>query len=379
MALSRLHTFYRSLRKRPNQDVICSVLQSGWIEQRVGARRYLLSEGVIRLQELQRRKVNAAHSVSGIDGSFVEELSQKLQRKELILKDELKLLLHLCQSAEDMVVARDAMFRYHAENTNMVFGEFNFGPVFMRQCYHLGLEEMAAAVVNDPKSRGFFKEATSFNIVMDMLFMKGCYTDALEVLKNMKDQDVKLNQDSYILATGCCFKLNTPESYKYCTALIEDDAMKLALPRSALCFAAVLALWQQDFEKAKSFYSRIEKTENTVCQNVKVLILLLSGATTDAISVLSATLNLESPSMVKIQFSQELLDSLQLQIDHGPDVFEVQHIISQLQQNSQVTQSTLEDMLCSTPRNRPRRWPEMQDGRPSKRRVKFPMGNMLQE
>lgn len=39
--------------------------------------------------------------------------------------------------------------RYHAENRNVAHGEFKFGPVFMRLCYELGLEKMAAATLTD--------------------------------------------------------------------------------------------------------------------------------------------------------------------------------------------------------------------------------------
>jgi len=40
--------------------------------------------------------------------------------------------------------------RYHKENRNMPFGEFKFGPLFMRLCYELGLEELAATTLTDP-------------------------------------------------------------------------------------------------------------------------------------------------------------------------------------------------------------------------------------
>ena len=39
--------------------------------------------------------------------------------------------------------------RYHAENKNFAFGEFKFGPLFMRLCYEMDLEEMAAATITD--------------------------------------------------------------------------------------------------------------------------------------------------------------------------------------------------------------------------------------
>lgn len=32
----------------------------------------------------------------------------------------------------------------------MPFGEFKFGPLFMRLCYELGLEELAATTLTDP-------------------------------------------------------------------------------------------------------------------------------------------------------------------------------------------------------------------------------------
>ena len=44
-------------------------------------------------------------------GNYFEQFKQKLQKHELILKEELKLLLHLCQSPEDVVTARDAIYR----------------------------------------------------------------------------------------------------------------------------------------------------------------------------------------------------------------------------------------------------------------------------
>lgn len=43
----------------------------------------------------------------------------------------------------------DMLARYHEENRNMAFGDFRFGPLFMRLCYELGLEELAATTLMD--------------------------------------------------------------------------------------------------------------------------------------------------------------------------------------------------------------------------------------
>lgn len=39
--------------------------------------------------------------------------------------------------------------RYHAENRNITLGEFKFGPLFMRLCYELDLEESAVELIKD--------------------------------------------------------------------------------------------------------------------------------------------------------------------------------------------------------------------------------------
>ncbi|KAA8584397.1 hypothetical protein FQN60_008182, partial [Etheostoma spectabile] len=288
MALARIGKCCRSLVREPSKGLFCGVLQPSWIDGCIG-------------------------------GNYIELFSHKLQRNELILRDELKLLLHLCQSADDMVIARDAIYRYHAENRNLVYGEFKFGPLFMRLCYELGLEDLAAATLTDKSMREFFNEATSFNIALDMLFTKGSYeipilaiTDALEVLRTMRNQGVPFNKETLILASGICYKLDTAESYRICTALIEEGQTKGNLiPRHAYCFAVAFALRRNDIIKAQSLYSKIMSTDSRLCQNLKVIILARSGAVTDAISILSAAMVLKSPSFVKKpEFSQEVVSPI---------------------------------------------------------------------
>ncbi|KAM7368776.1 hypothetical protein PAMP_013083 [Pampus punctatissimus] len=315
------------------------------------AKRYLLSEDVIRLQDFQQRKLAVAHLATGSKGNYIELFNQKLQRNKLILRDDLKLLLHLCQTADDMVIARDAIYRYHAENRNLAFGEFKFGPVFMRLCYELGLEEMAAATITDETMKGFFNDTTSFNIAIDMLFTKGSHESTLEVLKIMRKQGVSFNSDTFMLASGTCYKLNTPESYRICTDLLEENQVKgFNISRRAYCFAVALALRQNDIEKAQLWYSRIMSSDSRLCQNLKIVLLAMSGAATEAISVLSEALMPECPSFVKKpEFSQEVVDFLRLRSEDGPQMTRLEQIVSQLQQTKQVTQQTLDNMLCYTP------------------------------
>ncbi|KAM3874017.1 pentatricopeptide repeat-containing protein 2, mitochondrial [Diretmus argenteus] len=344
-------------------------------------KRHLLSDSVVKLKDFQERKLAMAHLAAGSNGNFIEEFGRKLQKNELILKDELKLLLHLCQSADDMVTARDAIYRYHGENRNMAFGEFKFGPLFMRLCYELGLEDMAAATLTDKSLRGFFSDTTSFNIAMDMLFTKGCYESSLEVLRDMKNQGVPFNMDTFTLACGTCYKLNTPESYRICTTLLEEAQTKgNSIPRHAYCFAVALALRQNDMEKAQLLYSLILNTDSRMCQNLKVVILAMLGAVQETVSILSVAMLPKSPAFVKrLEFSQEVVDLLLLRSKDGPHVTRVEEMVLQLEQAGQVTQQTLDDMLCHTPTGRRKPIAIMEERRISRRTLKPLQSTLLSE
>lgn len=47
----------------------------------------------------------------------------------------------------------------------MAFGEFKFGPLFMRLCYELGLEELGARTLTDPVCEN---EHKVYTMTMDM-------------------------------------------------------------------------------------------------------------------------------------------------------------------------------------------------------------------
>ncbi|XP_029941365.1 pentatricopeptide repeat-containing protein 2, mitochondrial [Salarias fasciatus] len=378
MALGRLGKCCRSLLHDTSKRVFCGVLQPAGLEGCLGAKRHLLSEDVVKLQDFQQKKLAVAHRAAGSEGSFIELFNQKMQRNELILRDELKLLLHLCQSSEDMQIARDAIYRYHSENRNLMYGDFKFGPLFMRLCYELGLEGMAAATLTDETMKGFFNDTTSFNIAVDMLFLKGSYETALEVLKTMRNQGISFNKDTVTLATATCYKQNTAESYGICTALIEEQQTKgNFIPRHAYCFAVALALRRSDLQKAQLLFSHIMNTDSRLCQNFKVVLLVMSGAIQDALSILSAAKSPNSPYFVKKpEFSQEVVDLLLLRSERKPILKTVEQIVAQLEQSDQVTQLTLDDMLCRTPTGRRKQEPIIEERRRSRRTLR-PLNSTL--
>ncbi|KAJ6669828.1 hypothetical protein lerEdw1_000377 [Lerista edwardsae] len=114
-----------------------------------GAKRYLLTEDVVRLHEFQRHKLTTGYQIYGNKDTYFRTMEEKLLKNRLILKDELKTLLHLCQTKNDVDIAKRVIYRYHAENKNVAFGDFKFGPLFMRLCYELNLEASALELIKD--------------------------------------------------------------------------------------------------------------------------------------------------------------------------------------------------------------------------------------
>ncbi|XP_057163424.1 pentatricopeptide repeat-containing protein 2, mitochondrial isoform X2 [Ursus arctos] len=296
----------------------------------LGAKRYLLTDNIVKLKEFQHKKVSVAYHLPGSKATYLRKMEEKLTQNKLIFKEELKTLLHLCDSRDDMELVKNVIYRYHAESRNVTFREYKFGPLFMRLCYELDLEESAVELIKDQHLRGFFSDSTSFNILMDMLFIKGKYSSALEVLIEMKNQDVKFNKDTYALAFAICYRLNSPESLKICTTLREEALIKgEVLSRRASCFAVALALNQ--------ILIHIQ------ANMLKTLIEILKDA---------AEGNL-SKFVRRQEFSEEVLAKAREKVKDVPALLaRFDEIYRKLHINGQVTTYTLDTLLCHTPGDR---------------------------
>ncbi|XP_078071019.1 pentatricopeptide repeat-containing protein 2, mitochondrial [Mustelus asterias] len=342
-------------------------------------KRYLLSDNVIRLLEFQQKKVAIANQMYISRDQYFNSIEEKLKNNELILKDDLKRLLHLCQTPADVEAAKNIIYRYHAENRNMAFGEFKFGPLFIRLCYELGLEDTAEEVVKDQNLKGFFSDSTSFNIVMDMLFMKGSYERALGVLLEMKNQGIKFSKDTYTLAFAVCYKMDTEEAHKICSMLLEESLTRGEfIPRHAFCFAIALAIKQNDVVKARSIYSHIMHTDSKICLNLHVLLLALSGAHQNLLSVLEKAVADNVPKFVKkVDFSQEVVAVVRETLENNPELrSRFEDVCETLKISGQITALSLDDMLCHTPNGKKPLNP-LRDTRKMSRRTFKPLRSAL--
>ncbi|XP_074241011.1 pentatricopeptide repeat-containing protein 2, mitochondrial isoform X2 [Saimiri boliviensis] len=225
----------------------------------------------------------------------------------------------------------------------------------MRLCYELDLEESAVELMKDQHLQGFFSDPTSFNILMDMLFIKGKYKSALEVLMEMKNQDVRFTTDTYILAFAICYKLNSRESFKICTTLREEALLKgEILSRRASCFAVALALNQNEVAKAMSIFSQIMNPESVACTNLNIILHIQLNMLENVIETLKNATEGNLSKYVKRQmFSDEVLAKVREKVKDVPALVDkFDELYGKLHFSGQVTTYSLDAVLCHVPAGR---------------------------
>ncbi|KAM8960823.1 pentatricopeptide repeat-containing protein 2, mitochondrial [Pelodytes ibericus] len=315
------------------------------------AKRHLLTGEILKLHDFQKKKLAMVYHVYGKKDLYFQSIKEKLQTNRIILRTELQTVLYLCETPAEVDFAKQIIYRYHEENKNVMFGDFRFGPIFMRLCYELDLEDAALDLLRDQSLRHFFHDCTSYNILMDLLFTKGHYEKALEVLVKMRNQKVKFSKETYILALGICYKLNDINASEICRNLLDETELKgFWLPTQALCFAVASALKKKKFERATSIYSQIRSTDNNLCSNLHLLVKFHNNELEDVLQMLESASESKSTVFVrKLKFCDQVMTDIaeKLKDTELDERFDL--VYAKLRNSGQISEMTLDDMLCFTP------------------------------
>ncbi|CAH1255641.1 PTCD2 [Branchiostoma lanceolatum] len=240
-----------------------------FVGERVLWRRYLLSPDVLRYDNYLKQSSIIADQMEGRIDVFHGAIADKLKRELPLAENDVKHMLHTCRTQEDFKLAEQALKSYHAQTQHIRRRHFRYGPVLMRCCQHLGLEEKALELVSDQVLQDIFLDVTTYSLLMHMLFTRSDYKGVLRVFELMHSRSIRANANSYKLAFAALYKQNTPEAFARCKGLYEgvhqDD-----LTDETAGFIMALALNQNDYDYMVSVYNRVKPRDCRSCQSLNM-------------------------------------------------------------------------------------------------------------
>ncbi|GFG39338.1 hypothetical protein Cfor_08291 [Coptotermes formosanus] len=272
----------------------------------------------------------------------------------MIFTEDLKNMVHLADAtSDDLNLVHKMMTRFNQQNKEVRFGSYVFGPVVMRMYYFLNKPDEALQAFRDPELEDFFAQLVTYQILMDLLFQNERYQDMLdvfEIIKQRQHQEGKFPKNVVILTFAACFKLNTPESFKYGMAVWKELKEVGHIPmRRAVTFAAGLALNQNASHVAFEMISGVQHQNYVTIRNLKVAALADLGRPEDALPILRTILDTDVPSQRKQTFSEEVIQKLGVSVGKTTNkelIHEFQQIEKRLREGQHITAQDLNELLC---------------------------------
>ncbi|XP_071168585.1 uncharacterized protein [Mytilus edulis] len=125
-------------------------------------RRYLLGDGALRIQSyLNHCQDYQSNYDDARKETFMAEMKDKITKGDVVLEDELKTMIHLVKTDEDveMCIKMANQFQKVKYQLQQRY-DFFFGPVFMRMLHHSKKADIAFKLMEDRNSQQALEKAT---------------------------------------------------------------------------------------------------------------------------------------------------------------------------------------------------------------------------
>jgi pentatricopeptide repeat domain-containing protein 2 len=281
------------------------------------------------------------------------------ESNSLIFTEDLKQIVHMINDNEtDLTLVQKMMKKYNKQNQGLRFGNFTFGPVVMRMYYYLNKPDIALQVFNDPEMDGFFNHLSSYQILMDLLFINEKYDKILDVYKTIQVKQLqiaKFPKGVMMLVFAACYKLNTTESFEYACKLWSDQQEAGHSPiRKTITFFAANAINQSSPHIALEVITSVRNQSYVTLRNIKVLALCDLGRIVDVLPILRSVLSLDQPMsggpIIKQTYCRDVINivkSVAEKLNDKNISLELERILNQLEESNMIGESTLDSLLCS--------------------------------
>lgn len=337
-------------------------LGSTKIVQNVLCKRNLYERAAIGLDKYEFFREKIENQFSDSDKLLFRERMKTFADPEsssLIFTEDLKQIVHMVGDNEaDLTLVEKMMKKYNKQNQGLRFGNFTFGPVVMRMYYHLNKPDLALQLFNDPEMDGFFNHLSSYQILMDLLFVNEQFDQILLVYKTIQERQLqiaKFPKGVMMLVFAACYKLNTTESFEYACKLWSDQQEAGHSPiRKTITFFAANAINQNSPHIALEVITSVRNQSYVTLRNIKVVALCDLGRIINALPLLRSVLTLDQPMsggpVVKQTYCRDVINLVKSAAEKHNDKelsLELDRIFNQLEELNMITETTLDSLLCS--------------------------------
>lgn len=247
-------------------------------------RRYLLGDGALRIQSyLSHCQDYQSNYDDARRETFMAEMKDKITTGDVVLKDELKTIIHLVKTDEDvnMCIQMAKQFQKVKYQLQQRY-DFFFGPVFMRMLHHSKKADIAFMLMEDRKGlRNLLFHMTAVVIYMDLLFEAGKYEKVVKCYEEL-DRAQKYKhlplRNHMTLAMAALYKMNSPQALEKATNLVQatyHNSKRITSPRTR-AYAAALALNQNNPDLALEILKLSVESDFVQSLNMALKIIALS-------------------------------------------------------------------------------------------------------
>lgn len=331
--------------------------------------RTLYSSSALKIVDFLNQRTKLQASFGDTDVTFKKQMTHIVNgpatRDNMVLTIDVKKLVHLAENTSEDISLTIKILRKFSAQTHSLNLCPSYGPVVMHLFHHFKLDEEALQCFNDPGLKGFFTQYNAQIVLLDLLYRRNRYQELLDTFEIIKAQtNAKkqiLSRHLINLAFAAAYKLNTPEAFKYSLNLLNELHGKQAiLDMRTYTFLAGLALAQNYPHIALDTLAHVKNQQNYVTvRNMKALALLRMRRYEDAIELFRSALeNSESTLEKREMFTQEVMDTIRT-VEQGSgskeNVVRFQRIEKFLEDNGQLSDESLDSLLCAQYQKQPGR------------------------
>lgn len=179
--------------------------------------RFLYSDQALGIINYETARLNFRNQFINVEDTFRSKMHEVCNTESsMIFTEDLKSMLHLVQKKpEDIELIVKMLTKFNAQNKEMRFGNFIFGPVVMRTFYYLDEPDLAFTAFKDPQFENFFNQFMSYQVLLCLLYKHNRYSDMKEVFEIIKIKNANntmFPRNSLTMIMAACYKeVNTSQ------------------------------------------------------------------------------------------------------------------------------------------------------------------------